>query len=107
VLVLALCAVLLVAGGLTAAVGAVAVSRHQAAAAADLAALAGAQAVGNGGAACAEAARVASRSGAGLASCTIEGADVVVEAVVRPAGTLGRLGVARVRARAGPSRAPG
>lgn len=77
--------------------------RQQAAAAADLAALAGADAVLAGPAgACAAARRVAAANGAGLAFCEVEGqvVDVLVERRVR---SLGRTVGVHARARAGPA----
>ncbi len=103
--VLGLCAVLSAVAVLLTALASVAVARHRAAAAADLAALAAAGAVLEGEpAACARAGQVASAQGGRLVSCALTGelADVVVE--VRPPGRLGELGTARVRARAGPAR---
>lgn len=102
--VLGLCAVLSAVAVLLTALGSVAVARHRAAAAADLAALAAASAVLEGAPeACARAQVVAIAQGARLASCALTGAvaDVVVE--VGPPGRLGALGTARVRARAGPA----
>jgi secretion/DNA translocation related TadE-like protein len=102
VLVLALCAVVVLAGSTAATLGAVAVARHRAAAAADLAALAAAARVAEGPAACAAADRVARSHGAGLVACRPAGWEVVVETSVRPPGVLGGLGAATARARAGP-----
>lgn len=109
VLVLGLCAVVLLAGTVAAGLGAVAVARHRAASAADLAALAAASRASQGAAvACAAGARVAARAGAVLTACRLEGWDAVVVAAVRPPGALGRLGQAAVPARAGPAaHAPG
>ncbi len=79
------------------------VARHQAESAADLAALAGAAEVIAGEQyACAQARRVTDRMRVQLASCHMRGLDVLVEAVARPRGWLGRLGAATGRARAGP-----
>lgn len=83
------------------ALGAVAVARHRAAASADLAALAAAAHVLDGGA-CPAARVVAQAQGAELDACLVEGLDVAVVVSVRPAGRLGELGAARARARAGP-----
>lgn len=106
--VLALSVALAAAGGLAATLGAVAVARHRAAAAADLAALAAAdRALEGPAAACAAAERATRGVGAELTTCTLSGdggdiADVV--ASVRPPGALGSWGVARSHSRAGPSR---
>jgi secretion/DNA translocation related TadE-like protein len=105
VLVLSCAAVLALLGGLAASVGAVAVARHRAASAADLAALAAADRALDGEPdACAAAARAAAAVDAVLETCRITGdvSDVVV--AVRPPGALGSWGVARSHSRAGPSR---
>lgn len=91
----------LTAGG--AAVGSAVVARHRAQAAADLAALAGAQHALYGAApACVEVGVIARRMGAAVTRCVVEDLDVVV-AVSVPV-MLGRFGVgpARAAARAGP-----
>lgn len=103
VLVLALCAVVVLAGCLAGALGAVAVARHRAAATADLAALAGAAAGIRGAQPCDAVRQITDRSGAELAGCRAVGADVTVAVTVRPAGLLGRIGAATVRAHAGPA----
>jgi secretion/DNA translocation related TadE-like protein len=103
VLVVALSAVLLLLGAVMASLAAVAVTRHRAASAADLSALAAAAAVLEGPvAACGRAQDLAVRVGARVSSCTVEGDVVRVVAQVRPPGPLGRLGAASARARAGP-----
>jgi secretion/DNA translocation related TadE-like protein len=103
VLVLALCSVVLLAGSVAAGLGAVAVARHRAASAADLAALAAAARVLEGrDAACAAATRTARAAGATVRSCRLEGWEAVVEAAVVPPGRVGALGTAVVSARAGP-----
>lgn len=84
--------------------GAAMVARHQAEAAADLAALAGAGSVtGRQGAACEQAHRVADRMRVRLVSCLVQGWDVAVEVVARPGGGAALLGDATGRARAGPA----
>ena len=98
IVVLALCGVLAGAGGMVAVLGQIAVARHQAAAAADLAALAGA-AHALDGSACTAAATVARRNGATLTSCVLAGLEVTVTVE----GRAGRWGVVTSRARAGPS----
>ena len=101
VLVLGLVAFLvttaLVCGGVVALV----VGHRQAQTAADLAALAGAAAVSQGGDVCAVVREIASRNGA-TAACTTAGPVVTVEATVRMPPVLGGREV-RGRARAGPS----
>ena len=79
-------------------------SRHRAEAAADLAALAAASHAADGDmAACAHGARVTERMSARLVSCRLSGSEARVEVEVRSPLTLGGLGVAHGRARAGPS----
>ena len=86
--------------------GAAASSRHRAEAAADLAALAAASHAGDAEpSACAYAARVADGMAARLVSCRLAGWEAAIEVEVLPPLSLGRWGVARGRARAGP--APG
>jgi secretion/DNA translocation related TadE-like protein len=99
--VLALCGVLTAAGGLVAVLGEIAVARHQAAAAADLAALAAAGRAREGPeVVCWVARAVAARNHAAVMSCAVDGLDVQVMVAVEA----GRWGVVRSRARAGPSR---
>lgn len=83
--------------------GGVAVARHQAESAADLAALAGAgRVVAGEQAACERAARITERMRVRLDSCRVRGWDVLVEVSAPPAGPVSRFGAARARARAGP-----
>jgi secretion/DNA translocation related TadE-like protein len=105
--VLAVGLALVAAGAAGAAVGAARVARHEARAAADLGALAGAMRIVEGPeGACARAATLVARNGGRLAECTVDGLDVVVtvEVVVTPLPGLTR--TARAKARAGPIRAP-
>ena len=100
-------AVLMVALVLVAGVGGlsgVVLARHRATAAADLAALAGADVLAGraAGDACAAAGEVAEANGARLGSCAPEGADLLVSALVVPPGPFAALGSATGRARAGP-----
>lgn len=105
VLVLAMGAVLTLAGATTSAVAAVAVARQRAAAVADLAALAAAQRALEGQtAACTRAASIAAANGGTLLGCRLDGDVAEVVALVRPPGRLGQLGSASARARAGPHR---
>jgi secretion/DNA translocation related TadE-like protein len=95
--------VLVCVAALLASLGAVAVARHRAASAADLAALAAAQHVLEGQVvACRRAQQVADAQGAALRFCVVDGQEVSVEVTVRPAGRIGELGPARARAKAGP-----
>lgn len=104
---LALLAVLLLAGLLAAAVAQQAIARQRVASAADMAALAAAQAVGD---ACTEAARTAAANVVRLDECALDGADIWVRvsvptpALVRRLNALLGTGSADVSvvARAGP-----
>ena len=94
--------VLMVVAGLGIRLGGAMIARERAETAADLGALAGAAKVLQGaGVACARAGAVVSINGGSMASCTVDGFDVLVEARV---GTWG--GSASGRARAGPVEAP-
>ncbi len=86
-------------------VGSVAVARHRAAGAADLAALAAAgHALEGRQQACAAAERIARAQHAELEQCLLDGLDAVVTVAVQPHGRLGQWGTARSHARAGPAR---
>ncbi len=79
------------------------VTRHRAASAADLAALAAAGKVVDGERrACGRARRVAEEMSVVLRSCRLSGWDALVEVVAVPPGVLGHFGSAAARARAGP-----
>ncbi len=80
-------------------------AHRRAQAAADLAALAGAQGRAAGRDPCAAAALVAGRNGARLTSCRLDGADVLVEVAVSAARPLHLRGPLPARARAGPVQA--
>jgi secretion/DNA translocation related TadE-like protein len=96
-------AVVLVLIGLVLGIGAAAVTRHRAASAADLAALAAAaHAVSGERAACARAGWVADRMRVRLAACRLSGWEVEVEIVAQPPDLLLGFGSATARARAGP-----
>ena len=75
---------------------------RRAQAAADLAALAGAQALRDGGDACASAARLAARNDGELPRCGVDQWSVEVAVLVRVPGLFGREHVLRGRAVAGP-----
>lgn len=108
VLVLCLAAVLTATTAVLVALGAAAVTRHRAASAADLAALAAADRVLEGEAvACAAAERTLTGLGAAVTSCRVDGDRATVVVSVRPGGPLGRLGAARAVARAGPGERSG
>jgi secretion/DNA translocation related TadE-like protein len=93
--------VLLSVTGGCACLGAAAVARHRAQAAADLAALAAAARVPAGAAAaCAQAGAVARAMRADPAGCAVDDLDVVV--TVEVGLPVGRWGTARAAARAGP-----
>jgi secretion/DNA translocation related TadE-like protein len=98
VAILGLATVLVAVSALLATLGTVAVARHRAASAADLAALAGARHLLDG-TACQAAARVARAATAVLEDCRDGGSDVTVQVGIR----VGPLGTAHARARAGPA----
>lgn len=103
VVVAGLISLLCVIGTAVLVIGMARTARHQAEAAADLAALAAASALLEGDAApCAAAGEIAARNDASLTGCTIEGQTVQV--TVSVAVNLGRWGIgeAQARARAGP-----
>ncbi len=103
ILMLVASAVVLLAGVLLAVLAAVAVARHRAASAADLAALAAqAHALEGQPAACRAAVAVLSPVGADLVACALMNGVADVRASVRPGGPLGRLGAVTARARASP-----
>jgi secretion/DNA translocation related TadE-like protein len=84
--------------------GAVVVTRHRVAAAADLAALAAAaHAVDGTDQACATARRVTDRMVVRLSACELDGWDAIVQVEAPPPGPLDRFGTARATARAGPA----
>jgi secretion/DNA translocation related TadE-like protein len=85
--------------------GGVMVGQRRAAAAADLAALAGAEAVAQatvGGSGCARAAEVATLNGAAVTSCSVQGREVVVGVTVEVERPFGGSWAVPARARAGP-----
>ena len=83
--------------------GAAAATRHQAASAADLAALAAAGHVVEGEqVACGKARWVTARMSVVLHSCRLDGANVAVTVLAPPPGVLAGFGPAEARARAGP-----
>jgi len=87
--------------------GAAVVTRHRAASAADLAALAAAsRAAGGERQACGRARWVSERMGAHLAECRLDGWDALVEVTAEPPIVLGDFGPAHARARAGPVDGP-
>ncbi len=87
--------------------GSAAATRHRAASAADLAALAAAGVVVEGErAACGRARWVTDRMRVELRSCRLNGSDALVEVIAQPPGVLAGFGPAEARARAGPLVAP-
>ena len=83
--------------------GAAAATRHRAASAADLAALAAAGvAVEGQGVACGKARLVTDRMRVELHRCRLNGSRALVEVVAQPPGVLAGFGPAEARARAGP-----
>lgn len=114
ILALVLVAVLGTLAVAGAAVGGVLVGQRRAASAADLAALAAAEALGPGGgsavagtAACDVAGRVSEANGARLVGCVVEGFEVVVEVAVDVPSVFGMRLTAPGRARAGPGMVAG
>jgi secretion/DNA translocation related TadE-like protein len=103
VLLVAVVAVVLSAATAALVLGGALVSRQRAEAAADLAALAGAQALLRGGDACGAAGRVAAAGRARVVVCEPAGSTLHLVVEVALPGVLGRLDVppARARARAG------
>jgi secretion/DNA translocation related TadE-like protein len=106
VLVVALVGLVLMLGLAASFVTATASAHRRAQAAADLAALAGAVALGRGEDACGAAAQVAASNGAAVRTCRIEGRDVVVEVGVSGPEHRGFGWDPRGRARAGPGGTP-
>lgn len=103
VLAVAMLGVLLL---LTAGLGvaeAMVVAHRRAQAAADLAALAGAKALRAAQDPCTAGGTIARANGATLASCRIEGADVIVDVSVPGPAWLGQRGSLEAQARAGPA----
>jgi secretion/DNA translocation related TadE-like protein len=101
-LVVALMAVLLLVGAALGVVAAMVWAHRVAQSAADLSALAGATGLQEGADACAAAARIADANDAGLASCLVQGEEVVVEVEVAGPRWLGQHADLSARARAGP-----
>jgi secretion/DNA translocation related TadE-like protein len=105
VLILGICLAAFVLLAAVGGLGVAAVARHRAQSAADLAALAAADVLagGSGGLPCTAASRVVAANGGDLAGCEVSGQVVEVAVLSRPPGPIGRLGLARARARAGPA----
>ncbi|WP_228714029.1 Rv3654c family TadE-like protein [Prauserella endophytica] len=98
---------LLVVAGLLWLLGGAVVTRHRAANAADLAALAAAGHADRGSAeACAHARRIAERMRARIRDCRFDGWDALVVVEAPGAGPLTGFGPATARARAGPVDSP-
>jgi len=94
---------LLLLGGALGVVAAMYVDHRGAQSAADLTALAAAQAVGEGTDPCVVARRISAANGATLADCMLEGEEVTVTVVVEGPRWLGQRGDLHGRARAGPA----
>lgn len=103
VLVLALTGLLLLVGAALAVVAAVFVAHREAQAAADLAALAGAQSVATGADPCGAADAVATANRAALTACVVDAREVRVRVVVDGPRWLGQHGDLAAEARAGPA----
>ena len=96
-------AAMLLTVGLVVAIGAAAITRHRASAAADLAALAAAaHAIEGEGSACARAGWVADQMQAHMVVCRLRGWDAEVEITARPPDLVLGFGSATAHARAGP-----
>ena len=102
-LVVVAATVLLMVGAALTLVVAMVADHRRAQSAADLAALAGAQAVARGRDGCAEAAGVAEANGARLLSCAATGREVEVQVEVSGPRWLGQTPDLTARARAGPA----
>lgn len=103
VLTVAVLGLLLLVAGALAVVGAMVVAHREAQSAADLAALAGARSLADGGDACAVAAEIAAANGARLTACDILDRDVRTTVVVTGPRWLGQTGDLEAEARAGPA----
>lgn len=103
VLAIALLGVLLLLTTAFAVAEAMVSDHRRAQAAADLAALAGAQAIQQAEDGCAAATTIAGANGAALADCQVQGQDVVVTTRVAGPRWLGAYGDLSAQARAGPS----
>jgi secretion/DNA translocation related TadE-like protein len=101
-LAVAMLAVLLLVGAALGVVAAMVRAHRVAQSAADLAALAGATGLQEGGEACAAASRIADANHAAVTSCLVRGEEVVVEVSVAGPRWLGQQGDLSARARAGP-----
>jgi secretion/DNA translocation related TadE-like protein len=95
--------VLLMVGAALGVVAAMVHAHRAAQSAADLAALAAAAEVADGGDACAVAGRIAAANGAGLEVCEVSGRDVLVTVTVDGPRWLGQSGDLAAAARAGPA----
>ncbi len=101
--VVSLAGLLLWLGAALGVVAAMVAAHRTAQAAADLAALAGAARLADGGDACAEAGAVATANGAALTSCAVDDRDVRVAVEVAGPRWLGQTGDLTAEARAGPA----
>jgi secretion/DNA translocation related TadE-like protein len=102
-MLLAIGLVIVAAAVAGAAIGTARVARHEARAAADLGALAGAMRAREGGpTACAEASRLVRANGATVTSCVVQGWEIVVYAQVPTSPLPGMTRRATAGARAGP-----
>ncbi len=102
VLVVTLVGLLLVVGSALGVVQGMVVAHRRAQSAADLAALAGAEAVAVSGAGCPTASRFAEANGARLTACLLDGSDITVTVLVAGPHWLGHHSELVGTARAGP-----
>jgi secretion/DNA translocation related TadE-like protein len=105
VLAVAFISVLVLVGAALAVVGAMVHAHRVAQSAADLGALAGADAIGDGRDPCTTAERITSANGAHLTVCRVDGWDVRVEVTVAGPRWLGQTHDLVAEARAGPAEA--
>jgi secretion/DNA translocation related TadE-like protein len=103
----AMIGVLVLVGAALGVVGAMVHAHRVAQSAADLAALAGAEARGRGGDPCAAAGSVARANGASVDSCVVDGFDVRLQVTVAGPRWLGQRHDLSAQARAGPAVPPG
>jgi secretion/DNA translocation related TadE-like protein len=102
-MVVAVLGVLMLLGAALGVVAAMVAAHRRAQAAADLAALGGAQILRNGGDPCSQAAALATANGAALTSCAVQGSAVLVQVRVAGPRWLGRHDDLSAQARAGPA----
>lgn len=103
VVLVAVLGVLVLLGAALGVMSAMVVAHRRAQAAADLAALGAARVLQSGGDACAQATRLAAANGAGVASCSVQGATVLLTVTVSGPRWLGQTADLAAESRAGPA----